>query len=197
MDERKSLKQRLWEDVKTMAALFAYLAVFLGAFTTYKRLLLAEYGVPFFEYGCALVEALLLSKVIVLGRALRVGERFTRSPLAMPALYKTFCFCLLVLAMTIGEHFVVGWWHGESRSALVASLAKEGVWEIPARVLTWFIAFVPLFAFFEVDRVLGEGTLVKLFFAGNRERTAPEPVIPMRAAQKQKVIPTARVKNSA
>jgi hypothetical protein len=37
MDDRKGIKERLWEDVKTMAALFVYLAVFLGAFTTYKR----------------------------------------------------------------------------------------------------------------------------------------------------------------
>src|SRR5215470_16897904 len=121
MEDRKSIRQRLWEDVKTMAALFAYLAIFLGAFTTYKRLLLAEYGVPFFEYGCAIVEALLLSKVIVLGRALRIGERFSQSPLIMPSMYKSFCFCLLVLVMSIGEHFVVGWWHGESGRTLVNS----------------------------------------------------------------------------
>lgn len=197
MEERKSIKERLWEDVKTMAALFAYLAVFLGAFTTYKRLLLAEYGVPFFEYGCALVEALLLSKVIVLGRALRLGERFSQSPLYMPTLYKTLCFTLLVLAMTIGEHFVVGRWHGESGAELVDSLAKSGVWEIPARMLTWFIAFIPLFAFFEVDRSLGEGKLVKLFFAGNRDRAAAEPVIPIRAPQQNKVVPRSRIKNSA
>ncbi len=193
MEERKNIKERLWEEAKTMLALFAYLAVFLGAFTTYKRLLLAEFGVPFFEYGCALVEALLLSKVIVLGRALRVGDRFAQSRLFVPALYKTFCFCLLVLCVAIGEHFVVGRWHGESGRALVDSLAKTGVWEIPARMLTWFIAFIPLFAFFEADRALGEGTLVKLFFAGSSARAAAEPVIPIPAPHKKKVIPTARV----
>ncbi|MES1213314.1 MAG: hypothetical protein ABUL64_01895 [Singulisphaera sp.] len=197
MAEGKKIKERLWEDFKTMAALFAYLAVFLGAFTTYKRLLLAEYRVPFFEYGCALVEALFLSKVIVLGRALRLGERFARAPLIMPTLYKTFSFSLLVLAMSVAEHFAVGRWHGKSGAVLVETLIDPGLWEMPARMLTWFIAFIPLFAFFEADRRLGDGTLVKLFFVRRIAPVHPERIIPVRVADRANQAPPSRIKNSA
>ena len=79
----------------------------------------------------------------------------------------------------------MGWWHDESGLGAFDLLAKTGAWEIPARILTWFIAFIPLFAFFEVDRALGEGTLVKLFFAGNGDRVAPEPIIPIRGSKRK------------
>jgi hypothetical protein len=132
-----------------------------------------------------------------LGRALRLGERFAQARLITPTLYKTFCFSLLVLAMSIVEHFAVGSWHGKNRSELMATLVDPGLWEIPARMLTWFIAFIPLFAFFEADRTLGDGTLVRLFFGRRAESAVAERVIPLRAAEPERIVPQKRIKTSA
>ena len=69
MTEKKSgTKARLMAEVKKTVFVFVYLAVFLGAFSTYRRLLLAQYQISYFHYGYTVIEALVLAKVIVRSR---------------------------------------------------------------------------------------------------------------------------------
>ena len=135
-----------------------------GAFTTYRTLLSAEYQIASFRYGYALVEALVLAKVILLGRMLRLGERFSRAPLIVPTVYKTLCFSVFVLAFTILEHLLTGLLRGEDFRAIVEKILNKGIWEILAHVLVLFMALGPLFAIGETGRLLGEGRLFELFF---------------------------------
>ena len=165
MGEKKTgLKARLVEEMKTMLLLFIYLAALFCAFATYRMLLSAEYRIAYFRYGYALVEALVLSKVILLGRMLRVGERFGRAPLIVPTVYKTLCFSVFVLAFTILEHLLTGLLRGEDFQAVVAKILSQGIWEILAHVLVLFVALGPLFAIWETGRFLGEGRLFEAFF---------------------------------
>ena len=165
MGEKKTgLKARLVEETKTYLFLFVYLAVLFVAFATYRMLLSAEYRVAYFRYGYALVEALVLAKVILLGRMLRVGERFGRAPLIVPTVYKTLCFSAFVLVFTILEHLLTGLLRGEDFQAVVAKILSRGIWEILAHVLVLFMALGPLFAIWETGRLLGEGRLFALFF---------------------------------
>jgi hypothetical protein len=48
---------------------------------------------------------------------------------------------------------------------------RAGKDELLARCMIMFVAFIPFFAFEELERVLGEGKLSKLFF---RRRSATE-----------------------
>ena len=165
MGEKKTgLKARLVEEMKTMLLLFIYLAALFCAFATYRMLLSAEYQIAYFRYGYALVEALVLAKVILLGRMLRVGERFSRAPLIVPTVYKTLCFSVFVLVFTILEHLLTGLVRGEDFQAVVAKILDKGIWEILAHVLVLFMALGPLFAIWETGRLLGEGRLFESFF---------------------------------
>jgi hypothetical protein len=163
-DETTGIKTKLLEETKMMLLLFVYLALLLGTFLLYRRLLLDEYQIGYFHYGYNVVEALVLAKIIVLGRSLGVGERFTDRPLIVPTLYKTVCFSIFVLAFTILEHIIVGLWHGKNVPAVVAEIFGQGLWEILVRVLVLFVALVPLFAVWETGRLIGEGKLFELFF---------------------------------
>lgn len=172
---KSSLRSRLVTELKTTAGISLYLALFLAAITTYRRLLLAAYQVNdlhVFHYGYNLMEALVLAKVIVFGSVFQVGERFRHRPLIVPTLYKTFCFSLLVLTFSIGEHIISGWLHGKATGVVVNEIRNLGVWEIVSRVLVVSLAFVPLFAVWETGRVLGEGRLFKLFFTRRAEEPA-------------------------
>ena len=66
--ETKSLKERAGEEFKAYWLITVYLWVFLGSFTIYRRLILAETGVPYLHYGIALVEAMVIAKVVLIGR---------------------------------------------------------------------------------------------------------------------------------
>jgi hypothetical protein len=54
--------------------------------------------------------------------------------------------------------------NGEKIAAIVGEIAAKAGADIAARVLVMFIAFVPMFAIWEIDNLLGEGKLFELFF---------------------------------
>jgi hypothetical protein len=175
MSEKKTyLKTRLLKETKTILLVWVSLALLLGSFATYRRLLLAEYQIAFFRYGYSAIEAFVLAKVIVLGRLLGLGERFRGRPLIVPTLYKTVSFSVLVLAFSILEHLIVGLLHGDGPTKVLEDVMNKGIWEILAQVMVLFIALLPLFAVWETDRVLGEGKLFDLFFK-QRASLTPNP----------------------
>ena len=61
-----------------MLLITAYLAAFFVAFLTYRRLISREFGVSIFHYGYALFEALVIAKVILIGKALGLGKAQSR-----------------------------------------------------------------------------------------------------------------------
>lgn len=156
--------QRFLVEMRKFAIVASFLFFFFGAFATYRRLILSEYQIDYFQYGYALIQALVLGKVVLIGEIFHLGERFHGKPLIFPTLYKTFSFSILVLVFAVLEHFVKGFIHGEHIGAIVANLtAKDGA-DIMAKILLMFIAFIPMFAISEIANLFGEGKLFELFF---------------------------------
>jgi hypothetical protein len=165
---RANLKEKAREELREFWAIALYLAVFLGALMTYRRLVLAEVGVTYLHYGFAVVEALILAKVILIGEALGLGRRFERPPLLVAALVKSVLFGLLVGAFTALERIIEGLVHHKDAAAILASFAENGLDEMAARTLMMIAAFVPFFAFWEMRRVLGAKRFYELFFTHGR-----------------------------
>jgi hypothetical protein len=150
---------------------FVYLAVFFAAFTWYRRFVLAEYQITYLHYGTAVIEALILAKVILIGDALGLGRSRENGPLIYPTLRKALVFSCFVGVFAIVEHMVVGLIHGKGVAGGLAALWNEGKDEIFSRGLITFFAFIPFFAFRELGMLLGEGKLRDLFFRRHAELT--------------------------
>ncbi|MFQ6538022.1 MULTISPECIES: hypothetical protein [Aphanothece] len=161
---RSGLRQRALEELKLFWLIALYLWIFLGSFTTYRRLVLAETGVTYLHYGVALIEALVIAKVVLLGKMFGFGRRFEQLPLIVPVAYKSIAFGLLVMLFSILEHVVEGMLRHHSGWSGLRDLAALGIDELSARVLMLTIAFVPFFAFWEIGRVLGMQRLAAMFF---------------------------------
>ena len=84
------------------------MAIFFGVFTTYRRLLLAHYGISYEDYGISVIRALVLGKVVLVAEALHLGRGFEEKPLIVPTLYKTFLFTVCVAVFDIAEALVRG-----------------------------------------------------------------------------------------
>jgi hypothetical protein len=84
-----------------MVVIFLYLAFFFSAFATYSMLFLGQLHVKYWNYALALVNALVIIKVIMICEAAKVGTSYEARPLLLSAIYKAFVFCLLVLAFHI------------------------------------------------------------------------------------------------
>jgi hypothetical protein len=163
------LKERAIEELKLFWIIALYLWVFLGSFTVYRRLVIAETGAVYLHYGIALIEALIIAKVILIGQIFHFSRRFEDKPLIVPVLYKSILFGAFVLLFGIVERLVEGWFHREGLLGGLRGISDLGGYELGARVLMLIVAFVPFFAFWEIGRVLGAHKLAAMFFSG-RER---------------------------
>lgn len=169
--ERSSsgLKEKAKEELRMFWAIAIYLALMFAAFFTYRRLILSESGVTYIHYGLGVIEALILAKVILIGQALRLGKRFENEPLIVSVLVKTLLFGAFVAVFSVIEHVIEGLVHHETGDVIAHHLFTAGRDEILAKTLMMIVAFIPFFAFSEVDRIMGEGKLFALFF---RKRAA-------------------------
>jgi len=103
----------------------------------------------------------------------RLGRRFDEKPLLVPTLYKAVVFSLWVAVFSVLEHTIGGVLGGHGLAGGVAELMQKGKYELLARCLITFVAFIPFFAFKELGRVLGEDNMRTLFFRG-RTATASD-----------------------
>lgn len=155
------LKQKAIHEGQEFVGIFLYLAFFFCAVVTNQRLLLNEYHISYFSYGTALINAAVIAKVILIGEYAHLGRRQETKPLVLVAFYKAFLFSLLVLAFRIVEEAIKLIVHGEK---VVAASHHIRMDLLLSHCVVVFCAFIPLFAFRELQRVLGEETFRALFF---------------------------------
>jgi hypothetical protein len=160
------LKERAIEELKEFWIISLYLFIFLGAFTLYRRMVLAEFGVTYLHYGAALIEALVIAKVVLIGRAVgldKLGER--RGPLIVPVVLKSGVFALLAILFAVLEYIVEGLIHKKDWASIASNLFGIGSLELFARMIMLFVSFIPFFAIWEIGQVLGRAELIELFFS--------------------------------
>lgn len=166
-------KQKVLRELSDYWITFVYLALFFGAFTCYRRLILAEYHIGYFHFGFALIEALVLAKVILIGDAMHLGLRMEKKPLIFPTLYKAIIFTVWVGVFRLIEYTITGLIHGKGIASGIDEFRKHGIDAFLAESLVVFFAFIPFFAFRELGRVLGDGRIYNLFFRG-KETIGPK-----------------------
>jgi hypothetical protein len=159
-----SLKERVIEELRLFWVIAIYLAVMLAAFTWYRRFVLSESGITYLHYGAAVIEALILAKVILLGQALGLGRRFEGSRLIWSVLFKSVVFAVFIALFTLLEHLIEGLVHRESWDQIAHGLIHAGRGEIFARTVVLLVTLIPFFAFWDTDRALGDHKLFRLFF---------------------------------
>lgn len=155
------IKQKAIHEGQEFAGIALYLAFFFCAVVTYRMLLLHQYQISYYNYSAALINALVIAKVILIGEYARLGHRREAKPLLYTSLYKAFMFSLLVLAFHILEEVIKLLIHGEK---IVEALHNVQIDELVSRCVVIFCTFIPLFAFRELQRVIGEENFRSLFF---------------------------------
>jgi hypothetical protein len=167
----RNVRERVKHELEQYLIVATFLFFFFGSVTTYRRLVLAEYHIGYFEYGWGLVKALIMAKVILVGELLHIGKRFERGALAWSILWKTLIFGLFILAFAVGEHAIAALLHHRPLREEFRLGGPHGL-ELLARIQLEVVALLPLFAFKELARVLGEGKVSALLF-GSADPEAP------------------------
>jgi len=161
-------KQRATHELKDFALIACYLAVLFCAIAVYTYLISKKYGADPLNFTFAILNALIIAKVILLGEMVRLGKRVETRPLYQSVLLKSLLFALLVFLFHLVEEFVKRLIHHQPAGTVLHNLDFE---ELAARSIIILCAFIPLFAFRELHRVLGEEEFRALFFNRRTTRT--------------------------
>ena len=164
----RDIKQRVVREVVEYWINFVYVAFFLVAFTWYRRLVLAEYHIVYMHYWFPVIEAAVLAKVIIIGALLRLGRRLDHKPLIIPTLYRTVVFSVWIAVFNLLEATLRGLIHRQGFMGGMEELASKDWHEWLAGCVVAFVAFIPFFAFKQLELALGKDTLRPLFW---RRRT--------------------------
>ncbi len=170
-DRKTRLREKAAEEFRLLLLISAYLAVFFVAFLTYRRLISRELGVSYFRYGYALLEAFLIAKVILIGKALGLSKRTTDRTLAFSVLRASLIYGALVAIFAVLEHVIEALLHGKTLAVGIDDMLNQGAYEIVGRGLVLFVAFIPFFALWELGNMVGDEKLFDLFFRKNTGKT--------------------------
>jgi len=163
-ETKARIKHTVVEETKKMLWVGLYLFAFLAALAGYRAVLLGEGGAGAWPLLHAAIEAMVLAKVMLIGNALKLGERFFQRRLFSKVLSRAFSFAVFALAFSAVEELVTGMLRGKSFDELWQELVHMGARLIIARGVVLFIFFIPLMAIWEIARGLGEGKLYEMFF---------------------------------
>ena len=164
INAKATLRQRATHDVKELVLISLYLYITLGAVILVKTAVLHTEGIEFTPWGIAIVKAVVLAKFMLLGEAMKIGERNTTSPLIWPTLQKAFALLALLIIMTIIEEAVVGLFHHRSIAASLSDLFGPRLEETLAGYLIMLLVLLPYSAFRVLGEALGEARLARMFF---------------------------------
>src|SRR5215831_2130661 len=157
-------KRKLFLEMTAYWINVVYLTLLFAVFTSYRRLILANYNIGYANWGMSFLKAMVLAKVIMIGGHVHLGRRLENKPLMLSTLFQSAVFTCWVTLFALVESTVRGLLHGKGVAGALEHLLSEGKHEFYATSLVVFVAFIPFFAFKELGRVLGKGKIWEWFF---------------------------------
>jgi len=161
----RTLKQKAYHELKEFFGIALYLWVILALFQLYRSVLLAEEHISVVAHqGFAIINALALAKVLLVAKALHLGEWVEDWPLIYPTLLKSALFTIVLACFKILEDAGLGMYRGKSFQESIADIGGGTLNGILCEMLILFVMLIPFFVVTELQGVLGKGKLMQLFF---------------------------------
>lgn len=160
-----SVGERVIHELRELGIIAAYLFVCFAAVLQLKASILHTHHALLAPLGLAAIKALICAKFILLGNAFHVGGRVTRPPLILPTIYRSCAFLILLIVLNVIEETVTGLVHSRTIRDSLADFAGGSWDQIVATSFVMLLILIPFFAFRALGDIIGEKTLVQLYFA--------------------------------
>jgi hypothetical protein len=172
-NEKSNRRERIRTELREFAILAAYLFICFVALAAFKAAILKAYGISFAPWVFAAVKALVCAKFLLVGRMFGLGDGLARKyPLIISTLYRSFTFLVVLALLSLAEEIIVGHIHGESVAASLANFAGGTLYEVIATGVIMLLILIPWFAFRALGEVVGDETLVRLYFERRQKSEA-------------------------
>jgi hypothetical protein len=172
MDERKEqLKKKAVSEAKKLAVIVGYLSMLFVLLELHRLAILRELNPTrpaAYRVGFALVNALVLGKIILIADAFHLGDSLKDKALVWAILFKSAFFSVLLTCCDTLEKVLIGAFHHRSVTQSASELGG-GVEGFLLLMTMAFMALIPFFAIMETARVVGENELFSIIF---RRRTS-------------------------
>jgi GYF domain 2 len=175
---KRSLKVRLYDELRKFLMIFSYLWLVFFVFLAHEWIVLASNHISFRFYGLAALNALVLSKIMLIAEELEFAERFHDRPLIVPIAYKSVTFSVLLVVAYILEEIGIGLFHGKSAAESFPQIGSGGLTGTLCVALLLCIALVPFFSFREIARVVGEAEFRELMLGPAKTKQGRLPIDP-------------------
>jgi hypothetical protein len=145
--------------------LFFFIGFNLILFT--KRLILSAYLIQFTGLAIATVSALIVGKAVLVADLMPFLRRFDGAPLAQPILFKTVVYSLFVVVARLLEAFIRYLVAGGAvgRGGYIEQQLGSFSWDQFIATQMWIVVlFLIYVTASEINRLLGDGELFKIFF---------------------------------
>jgi hypothetical protein len=160
---KATLGRRLRHELTEYLIISTYLYVCFSSLIFYKASILQSDGIVFATYGFAIVKALILGKFILVLHALKLGEgKLGAGVLLADILKKSVLFVIFLIALTVAEEIIVGYFHGRTSQEVVSEMAGGTLPQAFAVAILMLLILIPYFTFRGIADRLGEGVLWKL-----------------------------------
>ncbi len=164
------LGRRLGERLKTetgkLALIVLYLWLLFGLFALHEMLIRRRLGLGVQIEGFAIINALVLGKVMLVAEDFHFGAGREGKPLIYPILRQAALFALLFMAFHVLERAVVGLIRDAAPASGLTDIGGGGLADLLTVAAILFVALVPYFAFRNITRALGWPLMRTLLFTG-------------------------------
>jgi hypothetical protein len=163
--DKSQLKEKGLHVLKEFAVIASYLWLVFSLFQLYKSVILREEHIDVVRRGLtlALINALAPGKVLLVIRALHLGDRFNNRPLVLTAVMKSALFAIFLVVFQVLEETAVGLYHQKSFQQSIADLGGGNLQGILTVGLILFVMLIPFVGLMELQTVLGKEKYAQLF----------------------------------
>ncbi len=166
---KPNLKTRAMDQIKRFVVITLYLWVLFGLYDLIRTLAMEQAHVNFQEQGLAIVNALILAKVMLIAEDLKVGSRFKGRPLIYSVLWQSAAFSVVLICFHIVEDAAIAWLDGKPLADALAAFGRGDLTGVLTVGAMLFVTLIPFFMFEEIGRVLGQDKLWHLLLARDRK----------------------------
>ena len=165
----RRLIERIYDEARRFVVMFLYLWVLFGLFVLNETIILRHRGISFSPQGFAVLNALVLAKVMLVVEDLNIARWLPRRPLIYRILFESLLLAFLFICFHILEHLVAGSIKREDIAASVPAIARGGLTGLVCVAVILFVSLIPFFAFRNLGREIGPKQLSAMLFGSGIE----------------------------
>lgn len=166
-----AIKERAIEELRRFTILFLYLWVLFGLFALDETVVARQHDLNLLPHGFALINALILAKVMLVTEGLDLARWLTGRPAAWTIVYESALLSALFICFHVLEEWAIGLFRGIGIAAGMPSIGGGGWPGLLVVALILFVSLLPFFAFKNVTRAIGAKRMKEILFRSPRFHT--------------------------